>query len=129
MSRSTSGGQVPLSAFTHYEPGTTPLIVNHQGQFPAVTISFNLAPGYSLGDAVTRSTTRKSEIGMPRASRPLPGHRRGLPRLADQRAAADSGRAGHGLHRARASCTRATSIRSRFSRRCRRPASARSSRC
>ena len=46
------GGEVPLSAFTHFEPGTTPLAVNHQGQFPAVTISFNLAPGDSLGDAV-----------------------------------------------------------------------------
>ena len=44
---------MPLSAFTHFEAGPTPLVVNHQGQFPAVTISFNLAPGSSLGDAVT----------------------------------------------------------------------------
>ena len=43
--RAANGGQVPLSAFTHYEPANTPLAVNHQGQFPSVTISFNLAPG------------------------------------------------------------------------------------
>ena len=42
-----------------------PLIVSHQGQFPAVTISFNLAPGYSLGEAVTAIDAAKSEIGMP----------------------------------------------------------------
>ncbi len=42
------------SAFTHYEPSTTPLAVNHQGQFPSVTLSFNLAPGVALGDAVGR---------------------------------------------------------------------------
>ena len=43
---------VPLSAFAHYEPATAPLAVNHQGQFPSVTISFNLAPGVALSDAV-----------------------------------------------------------------------------
>src|SRR3989449_8679551 len=48
-----SGAQVPLSAFTHFAPTTTALAVNHQGQFPAVTLSFNLAPGVALGDAVT----------------------------------------------------------------------------
>ena len=42
---------VPLAAFTHYAPGNTPLAVNHQGLFVATTISFNLAPGKSLGDA------------------------------------------------------------------------------
>ena len=44
---------MPLSAFSHYEPTSTALAVNHQGQFPAVTLSFNLAPGVALGDAVT----------------------------------------------------------------------------
>jgi multidrug efflux pump len=63
--RSTTGGQVPLSTFTHYEPKIAPLIVNHQGQFPTVTISFNLAPGYSLGDAVTAIDTAQKQIGMP----------------------------------------------------------------
>ena len=46
------GAQVPLDAFTRFAPRTTPLAVNHQGQFPAVTLSFNLAPGVALGDAV-----------------------------------------------------------------------------
>ncbi|HXN85881.1 MAG TPA: multidrug efflux RND transporter permease subunit [Candidatus Binataceae bacterium] len=63
--RSTAGGQVPLSAFTHYKPNTAPLIVNHQGQFPTVTVSFNLAPGYSLGDAVTAIDNAQKQVGMP----------------------------------------------------------------
>ena len=48
-----------------FEPSKVPLIVSHQGQFPAVTISFNLAPGYSLGNAVTAIEAAKTEIGMP----------------------------------------------------------------
>ena len=47
----SSGAQVPLSSFAHFGPSTTSLAVNHQGQFPAVTISFNLAPGAALGQA------------------------------------------------------------------------------
>ena len=50
--RSTNGAQVPLSAFTRFQPTSDTLAVNHQGQFPAVTLSFNLAPGVALGDAV-----------------------------------------------------------------------------
>jgi len=49
--KSSSGGAVPLSAFTHFESGTAPLAINRQGQFPSVTISFNLAPGAALGQA------------------------------------------------------------------------------
>ena len=56
---------VPLSAFTHYAPSTTALAVNHQGQFPAVTISFNLAPGAALGDAVSAIEQATREIGLP----------------------------------------------------------------
>ena len=56
---------VPLSAFTHVEQGSTALAINHQGQFPAVTLSFNLAPGVALGDAVKAIETAKTEIGMP----------------------------------------------------------------
>jgi len=56
---------VPLSAFTHYAPATTVLAVNHQGQFPAVTMSFNLAPGTVLGDAVTAIEQAMHEIGLP----------------------------------------------------------------
>ncbi len=63
--RSTGGGEVPLSAFTRYEQDTTPLIVNHQGQFPAVTVSFNLASGYSLGDAVDAIEAASQELAMP----------------------------------------------------------------
>ena len=63
--RSQQGGEVPLSAFTQFRPGTTPLVVNHQGQFPVVTASFNLAPGASLGDAVTAIDQVKKELNMP----------------------------------------------------------------
>ncbi len=57
-----NGNQVPLSAFAHLGAYSTPLAVNHQGQFPAVTISFNLAPGVSLGEA-TR-VIEQTELGM-----------------------------------------------------------------
>ncbi len=56
---------MPLSAFTHYAPSTAALAVNHQGQFPAVTISFNLAPGVALGDAVTAIADAEREMGVP----------------------------------------------------------------
>jgi multidrug efflux pump len=62
---SALGGEVPLSTFTHYEQIRTPLIINHQGQFPCVTISFNLAPGYSLGEAVDAINAAQKEIAMP----------------------------------------------------------------
>ncbi len=60
-----SGGAVPLGAFTHFESKTAPLSVNHQGQFPVVTISFNLAPDASLGEATTEIDKAQQEIGMP----------------------------------------------------------------
>ena len=63
--KSLSGAQVPLSAFTHYEPKTTALAVNHQGQFPAVTLSFNLPQNGALGDAVTAINNTEREIGLP----------------------------------------------------------------
>jgi multidrug efflux pump len=56
---------VPLSAFTHFGPGNTPLSVNHQGLFVATTISFNLAPGRSLSDAVTAVGEVMNQIGVP----------------------------------------------------------------
>jgi multidrug efflux pump len=62
---SSNGQQVPLSAFTRFEPGTTPLAINHQGQFPVVTISFNLAPGSSLGDATKAIEVARQEIALP----------------------------------------------------------------
>jgi len=63
--RSVSGGSVPLSAFTRLEIDRTPLSVNHQGQFPVATISFNLAPGASLGDAVKAIQQAEQESEMP----------------------------------------------------------------
>ena len=62
---SSNGTQVPLSAFTHYEPTATPLAVNHQGQFPSITLSFNLASGVALGDAVRAIDAATRQLGMP----------------------------------------------------------------
>jgi multidrug efflux pump len=62
---STPAPQIPLSAFARFEEGTTPLTINHQGQFPVVTLSFNLAPSASLGDAVNAINNAKQEIGLP----------------------------------------------------------------
>ena len=63
--KSSNGTQVPLSTFTHFEEKQTSLVINHQGQFPAVTISFNLAPGKSIGDAVDAVNKVKAELNMP----------------------------------------------------------------
>jgi multidrug efflux pump len=60
-----TGGQVPLGALTHVGYTAVPITVNHQGQFPVVTLSFNLAPGASLGDAVTAVNKVKEQIEMP----------------------------------------------------------------
>jgi len=62
---STNGTQVPLSAIAQVSERKTPLSINHQGQFPSSTISFNLAPGASLGDAVKAIEAAKEDIGMP----------------------------------------------------------------
>jgi multidrug efflux pump len=61
----SNGSAVPLSVFTHFESKTAPLSVNHQGQFPVVTISFNLAPNASLGEATKDIDKAQQEIGMP----------------------------------------------------------------
>jgi multidrug efflux pump len=62
---STNGGQVPLSAVTRRQTTTTSIAVNHQGQFPAVTLSFNLAPGVALSDAVKVVNAMEQSVGMP----------------------------------------------------------------
>jgi len=62
---SKSGKLVPLSAFAHYEPSNTALSVNHQGIFPAITLSFNLAPGASLGPAVDHIEQARRELKVP----------------------------------------------------------------
>jgi multidrug efflux pump len=61
----SAGNLVPLSSFAHYEPSNTALSVNHQGIFPAITLSFNLAPGASLGPAVQHIQAATREVGMP----------------------------------------------------------------
>jgi multidrug efflux pump len=63
--KSSNGMQVPLSTFTHFEQQTASLAINHQGQFPAVTVSFNIAPGKSIGDAVTLVNQVKQDLQMP----------------------------------------------------------------
>jgi multidrug efflux pump len=63
--RSRSGSQIPLSAVARFEPTNTLLLVNHQGQFPGVTLSFNIAPGYSLGEAVQAIDQSLREIDLP----------------------------------------------------------------
>jgi multidrug efflux pump len=63
--RSPTGMQVPLSAVARYEPTSTLLSVNHQGQFPGITLAFNMAPGTSLGEAVQAIETSMRDIGLP----------------------------------------------------------------
>jgi multidrug efflux pump len=63
---SSPGGQeVPLSSFMHFQTQSAPLAINHEGQFPAVTISFNLAPDTALGEAVNAIEAARRDIGMP----------------------------------------------------------------
>jgi len=65
ISSSTGSAEVPLSTFSGYQTNNTPISVNHQGQFPSVTISFNLPAGVSLGQAVDAIARAEEEIGMP----------------------------------------------------------------
>ena len=60
-----SSSVIPLNAIAHYEPTTAPIAVNHQGQFPSVTLSFNLTPGIALGDAVKAIQQMEQKIRMP----------------------------------------------------------------
>jgi HAE1 family hydrophobic/amphiphilic exporter-1 len=63
--RSASGKLVPMGSFASASPSVGPLTINHQGQLPSVTISFNLAPGTSLGDAVDRIGQVERQAGLP----------------------------------------------------------------
>ena len=67
-----SGGQVPLASIARWTPGPTSLSVNHQGQFPAVTLSFNLAPDVSLGQALSAIHRAEQQIGLPGSIRAAP---------------------------------------------------------
>jgi multidrug efflux pump len=62
---SANGAVIPLAAFSHFQPATAALAVNHSGVFPSATISFNLAPGVALGDAVTAINDAERAVGMP----------------------------------------------------------------
>ena len=64
-SSSATNGQVPLSAITHIVQTTGPLVITHYGQFPATTISFNTAPGYSIDAAISAIQQTESAIGLP----------------------------------------------------------------
>ncbi|MDQ2918501.1 MAG: efflux RND transporter permease subunit, partial [Verrucomicrobiota bacterium] len=63
--KSSTGSQVPLSTIAHFETTNTPLSVNHQGQFPCVTVSFNTAEGVSLGEATKILDRAALELGLP----------------------------------------------------------------
>jgi multidrug efflux pump len=66
---SLAGSLIPLAAFTRSETASAPLTINHQGQFPSVTLSFNLPPGEALGDAVTAIDQAQREIRLPASIR------------------------------------------------------------
>jgi len=63
--RSSNGTNVPLSAFSHFETRSTALAVNHSGQYPSITLTFNLAPNMALGQAVTALDKAKQQMGIP----------------------------------------------------------------
>ncbi len=63
--KAPAGNSVPLSAFSNFDPGATLLLVNHQGQAPAATLSFNLLPGTALGDAVNRVGQAVNDMHLP----------------------------------------------------------------
>ena len=63
--KSSTGAAVPLTAFAHVKTETAPLTITHQGQFPAITLSFNLRPGASLGEAVKAIQQTEQQIGLP----------------------------------------------------------------
>ena len=65
--KSSTGAMVPLSTFAKFDSQRTSLAVNHQGQYPAVTLTFNLAPNVALGDAVTALEKVQAEMNMPSA--------------------------------------------------------------
>ena len=101
-SAASSTGQVPLSAIVKVEQKPGPLQISHLAQFPATTISFDTAPGYSLGDAVTAIRQAETDIALPEQLRHrVPGRGVRAGSLLVQRIAAGAGGDRHRLHRAR----------------------------
>ena len=94
--------QVPLSEVAHVERGIAPLVVNHQGQFPSVTITYNILPTATIEDVTAANRTRRGEHAHPRHDPCRIRRRRaGLQTVGGRAAAAAAGRAGRGLYRAR----------------------------
>ena len=97
-----SGGPVPLNVFSRVKETTAPLVISRQGQFPAVTISFNLAPAGSLGDAVEAIGQVTKELGLPPSIRgSFQGAAQAFQTVLGESATADPGGLGDGLYRAR----------------------------
>ncbi len=100
--KSSSGGAVPLSAFTHFESGTAPLAINRQGQFPSVTISFNLAPGAALGQATTAiERAQKETWNAAERAGVLSRDGRVISSITKERTVVDPRSGRHRLHRSR----------------------------
>ena len=99
--RGAAGGQVPLSAITQASETTGPLLISRQGQFPSVTVSFDLQRAPPLKTACRRSWARPGTCSFPRVLGQLPGHRPCLQGLPGQRAPPDTRGARDRLHRAR----------------------------
>ncbi len=96
------GKEVPITAIAHAETKTAALAVNHQGQFPSVTVSFNLAPGVSLSDAAKAITEMEQKIGMPSTIHGMfSGTSAGIPSLSLNPASSHHHGANGCLHRAR----------------------------
>ena len=96
-----NGAAVPLNAISHFESASAPLSINHQGQFPVVTISFNLAPGLRWAAATDAIDKVQKDIGMPLSIQAaFQGTAASFQASLSKRAAADSGGGGHGVHRA-----------------------------
>ncbi len=122
-----TGSMVPLSTFVHYDTDHVgPLSINHQGQFPAVTISFNLPAGGALGGCGGCNPAYGERHGhAAHGHGHLSGQRAGISGLTQDDAVPGSSRRWWSCTSFSACCTRATFTRSRFSRRCRRRASVR----
>ena len=96
-----NGSQVPISTVARFTTKVEPLTVNHQGQFPAVTLSFNLPPGVSLGPAVEKINAMQAQMNVPPTLQgSFQGDRAGVPAVAVLDAALGRGRHPGRLHRA-----------------------------
>ena len=97
----SDGQQVPLANIARVEERHTALVINHAGQFPAVTLSFNIAPGRSLGEAVAAIEAAQQEIGMPPSIQTrFQGAAEAFRNSLDSHAAADPGGHRDDVHRA-----------------------------